>query len=57
MNQIPGMKMKKKLYGIDISDNKMLREAGVTGKRMILAFGQSGENFNNTIIIAKKLLE
>lgn len=47
----------KELYGIDISDNKMLREAGVTGKRMILAFGHSGEYFNNTIIFSKKLLE
>ncbi len=47
----------KELYGIDISDNKMLREAGVTGERMILAFGYSGENLNNTITFARKLLE
>ncbi|NLE23802.1 MAG: hypothetical protein GX625_00440 [Clostridiaceae bacterium] len=52
-----GNEDEKELYGIDISDNKMLREAGVTGKRMILAFGQSGEYLNNTIIFAKKLLE
>lgn len=52
-----GNKDEKELYGIDISDNKMLREAGVTGKRMILAFGHSGEYLNNTIIFAKKLLE
>lgn len=52
-----GNQAEKELFGIDISDNIMLREAGVTGKRMILAFGHSGEYLNNTIIFAKKLLE
>ncbi|NLB79761.1 MAG: hypothetical protein GX796_13240 [Clostridiaceae bacterium] len=52
-----GNEVEKELYGIDISDNKMLREAGVTGKRMILACGHSGENSNNTIIFLNKLLE
>lgn len=48
---------KKELYGIDISNNRLLRDAGVTGERMILAFGYSGENLNNTIIFVNKLLE
>ena len=48
---------KKELYGIDISSNRLLRDAGVTGERMILAFGYSGENLNNTIIFVNKLLE
>ncbi len=47
----------EELYGVDISDNQLLRKAGVKGERMILAFGYSGENLNNTIIFANKLLE
>ncbi|NLZ73975.1 MAG: hypothetical protein GX905_09235 [Bacteroidales bacterium] len=47
----------EELYGIDISDSQLLREAGVIGERMILAFGHSGENLKNTIIFANKLLE
>jgi len=47
----------EKLYGIDISDNQLLREAGVKGKRMILTFGYSGENLDNTINFVNKLLK
>lgn len=50
-------KGEKELYGFDITDNEMLRVAGVQGERIILALGYTGENSNNTIIFLNKLLE
>ncbi len=52
-----GEKNEKYLYGIDISDNKMLKDVGLQGERFILALGHTGENSNNTIIFINKLLE
>lgn len=52
-----GLKNGEVIYGIDISDNNLLRDAGVKGEILVLAFGNTVENSKNTIIFTKKLLE
>ncbi len=45
------------LYGIDVSDNPYLLEAGISADRMILAFGSSGEYPENAKAFAELIFQ
>ena len=45
------------LYGIDVSDNKYLLDAGIISERMILAFGAAGEYPENAVAFAELIFK
>jgi hypothetical protein len=45
------------LYGIDVSGNKYLLDAGIVGERMILAFGSAGEYHENAAAFAELIFK
>lgn len=45
------------LYGIDVSDNKYLLDAGIMADRMILAFGSAGDYPENAKAFAELILK
>jgi hypothetical protein len=45
------------LYGLDVSQNAMLKEAGIVGNEFIIALGSTGEHTENAVAFIKKILE
>jgi hypothetical protein len=45
------------LFGIDVSNSKILRESGVEGERLIAAFGYHGKFIGNAVNFVRALLK
>ncbi len=45
------------LYGLDVTQSTLLKEAGIVGERLIVAFGYSGKFTENAEALVKKLIE
>lgn len=45
------------LYGLDVSQSALLKDNGIIGERLIVAFGYSGKYTENAEALVKKLLE
>ena len=52
-----GITYEPELYGIDVSDNAYLLDAGIISERMIMAFGSAGEFPQNAAAFAELILK
>jgi len=57
MDPEDGITYEPELYGIDVTDNKYLQDAGAVAERMIMAFGATGENRENAAAFAEMMLK
>lgn len=51
------IKYEPELYGLNVSDSRILKDLGLTGDRYIVSFGHNGKNRENAMALVKALLK
>lgn len=52
-----GTTIKPVLYGLDVTNSQLLREAGLTGDRIIVSFAHSGKEIENAVEFVKLMVK